>query len=142
MSDIWSLLGGKQTFPSVQRFRLLACSSSSQTSLVSAPSLCLALCLLFGPAFFLLLTPSVVLFPPIRIEARIADAHAANVLPIIREIRKAGGTTLREIAEALNARGVRGSDGAMLRRQRLGMCWRVCKSSRAAYRLLKPPIVF
>ena len=35
-----------------------------------------------------------------------ADNHAANVLPIIREIRKAGGTTLREIADALNARGV------------------------------------
>jgi hypothetical protein len=35
-----------------------------------------------------------------------ADNHAANVLPIIREIRKAGATTLREIAHALNARGV------------------------------------
>ena len=34
-----------------------------------------------------------------------ADNHAANVLPIIREIRKAGATTLREIADALNARG-------------------------------------
>ena len=32
-----------------------------------------------------------------------ADNHAANVLPIIREIRKAGATTLREIADALNA---------------------------------------
>jgi DNA invertase Pin-like site-specific DNA recombinase len=35
-----------------------------------------------------------------------ADLHAANVLPIIREAQKAGATTLREIAEALNARGV------------------------------------
>jgi hypothetical protein len=35
-----------------------------------------------------------------------ADSHAANVLPIIRETRKAGATTLREIADALNARGV------------------------------------
>jgi Recombinase len=35
-----------------------------------------------------------------------ADKHAANVLPIIREAQKAGATTLREIAEALNARGV------------------------------------
>ena len=35
-----------------------------------------------------------------------ADNHATNVLPIIREIRKAGATTLREIADALNARGV------------------------------------
>jgi DNA invertase Pin-like site-specific DNA recombinase len=35
-----------------------------------------------------------------------ADRHAANVLPIIREAQKAGATTLRKIAEALNARGV------------------------------------
>jgi hypothetical protein len=35
-----------------------------------------------------------------------ADNHAANVLPLIREIKKAGATTLREIADALNARGV------------------------------------
>lgn len=35
-----------------------------------------------------------------------ADRHAANVLPIIEAIRKAGATTLREIADALNARGV------------------------------------
>jgi DNA invertase Pin-like site-specific DNA recombinase len=35
-----------------------------------------------------------------------ADRFASNVLPIIREARKAGATTLREIAAALNARGV------------------------------------
>lgn len=35
-----------------------------------------------------------------------ADQHAADVLPIIQAIRRAGATTLREIAEALNARGV------------------------------------
>ena len=35
-----------------------------------------------------------------------ADQHAANVLPIIREIKRAGAATLREIADALNARGV------------------------------------
>jgi hypothetical protein len=39
------------------------------------------------------------------IEAE-ADRHAANVLPIIREAQKAGATTLRQIAEALNARGI------------------------------------
>jgi DNA invertase Pin-like site-specific DNA recombinase len=39
------------------------------------------------------------------IEAN-ADRHAANVLPIIREIQRAGAKTLRAIAEALNARGV------------------------------------
>jgi hypothetical protein len=35
-----------------------------------------------------------------------ADQHAANVLPIIKEAQKAGAVTLRQIAEALNARGV------------------------------------
>jgi DNA invertase Pin-like site-specific DNA recombinase len=35
-----------------------------------------------------------------------ADKFAANVLPIIREAQKAGATTLREIALALNARGI------------------------------------
>src|ERR1700681_599051 len=35
-----------------------------------------------------------------------ADRFAMNVLPIIREAQKAGATTLREIAAALNARGV------------------------------------
>jgi Recombinase len=34
-----------------------------------------------------------------------ADRYAANVLPI-REAQKAGARTLREIAEALNARGI------------------------------------
>ena len=34
-----------------------------------------------------------------------ADRLAANVLPIIREAQKAGARTLRELAEALNARG-------------------------------------
>jgi len=35
-----------------------------------------------------------------------ADRHAANVLPIIRDIQKAGASALRDIAAALNARGV------------------------------------
>jgi DNA invertase Pin-like site-specific DNA recombinase len=35
-----------------------------------------------------------------------AHRHAANVLPVINEVRRAGATTLREIADALNARGV------------------------------------
>jgi DNA invertase Pin-like site-specific DNA recombinase len=37
---------------------------------------------------------------------RIADANMANVLPIVREIQKAGGASLHQIADALNARGV------------------------------------
>jgi DNA invertase Pin-like site-specific DNA recombinase len=39
------------------------------------------------------------------IEAN-ADRYAANVIPIIGAIKKAGASTLREIADALNARGV------------------------------------
>lgn len=35
-----------------------------------------------------------------------AERNAANVLPIIEDIRKSGATTLRQIADALNARGV------------------------------------
>jgi recombinase len=35
-----------------------------------------------------------------------ADQHAANVLPIIREVQRAGARSLRAIAAALNARGV------------------------------------
>jgi DNA invertase Pin-like site-specific DNA recombinase len=35
-----------------------------------------------------------------------ADRAASNVLPIIAEIRRSGATTLRAIADALNARGV------------------------------------
>jgi Recombinase len=42
-----------------------------------------------------------------------ADQRAANVVPLIREIRKAGATSLRQIADALHARGIgspRGGD--------------------------------
>ncbi len=40
-----------------------------------------------------------------------ADAFAANVLSIVRQIEAAGATTRRAIAEALNARGVRTARG-------------------------------
>jgi hypothetical protein len=36
----------------------------------------------------------------------IADRHAANVLPVSREIQRAGATPLHQIADALNARGI------------------------------------
>ena len=36
----------------------------------------------------------------------LADQHVANVLPVIREIRRAGATSLHQIADALNARGI------------------------------------
>ncbi len=34
-----------------------------------------------------------------------ADQHAASVIPIMRQIQRSGATSLRQIAEALNARG-------------------------------------
>jgi DNA invertase Pin-like site-specific DNA recombinase len=36
----------------------------------------------------------------------LADQHAANVLPVIREIQRAGASSLHEVANALNARGI------------------------------------
>jgi hypothetical protein len=36
----------------------------------------------------------------------LADTYAANVLPVIRELRRAGATSLHQIAKALNARGL------------------------------------
>jgi DNA invertase Pin-like site-specific DNA recombinase len=40
-----------------------------------------------------------------------ADVFAANVLPVVRQIQQTGATTLRAIAAALNARGVRTARG-------------------------------
>jgi DNA invertase Pin-like site-specific DNA recombinase len=40
-----------------------------------------------------------------------ADAFAANVLPVVREMQAAGITTVRAIAEVLNARGIRTARG-------------------------------
>jgi hypothetical protein len=49
------------------------------------------------------------------IEAK-ADCHAANVLPIIREVQRAGAKSLRAIAYALNARASQRLVGAAGRR--------------------------
>jgi len=40
-----------------------------------------------------------------------ADAYAANVLPVIRQIQASGASTLRAVAEALNARGIQTARG-------------------------------
>jgi DNA invertase Pin-like site-specific DNA recombinase len=40
-----------------------------------------------------------------------ADAFAANILPVVRQLRAAGVTTVRAIAQALNARGIRTARG-------------------------------
>jgi DNA invertase Pin-like site-specific DNA recombinase len=41
----------------------------------------------------------------------IADQFAANVVPVIRDIERAGVATLQGIADALNARGIRTARG-------------------------------
>ena len=55
-----------------------------------------------------MVTPLLHMVPKSAVDAvkSEADRYAANVLPIIREAQKAGARTLREIAEALNARGI------------------------------------
>jgi DNA invertase Pin-like site-specific DNA recombinase len=40
------------------------------------------------------------------VRIALADDHAVNVLPVIREIEATGAKTLRGIADALNARGI------------------------------------
>jgi DNA invertase Pin-like site-specific DNA recombinase len=47
----------------------------------------------------------------VEVNRAAADAFAANVLPIVRQIQAAGATTNRAIAAALNARGIRTSRG-------------------------------
>ncbi len=46
-----------------------------------------------------------------QVAAVEADQFAANVLPIIKEARASGATSLQRIADALNARGVRTARG-------------------------------
>jgi hypothetical protein len=50
------------------------------------------------------------------------DQHAANVLPIIREAQRAGASALRQIAEALNARGIRTARGGQYNRPHSPLC--------------------
>jgi DNA invertase Pin-like site-specific DNA recombinase len=45
-----------------------------------------------------------------------ADQFAANVLPVVRVIQASGATTHRDIASALNARGVRTARGGQWHR--------------------------
>jgi Recombinase len=43
---------------------------------------------------------------PLPLSKADANHDAANVIPIIREVQRAGAKTLRAIADALNARGI------------------------------------
>ena len=42
-----------------------------------------------------------------EVRSAAAARHAANVLPVIEEVRRGGATSLRQVAAALTARGVR-----------------------------------
>jgi DNA invertase Pin-like site-specific DNA recombinase len=42
----------------------------------------------------------------VEVRSAQADAFASNVLPVIRDIQASGATSLRQIAAALNARGI------------------------------------
>jgi hypothetical protein len=55
------------------------------------------------------------------IEAN-ADRHAGTVLPMIREIERAGAKSLRAIADALNARGVPTARGGRWQVRRSATC--------------------
>ena len=58
-----------------------------------------------------------------------ADRYAENVLPIIREAQKAGARTLREIAEALNARGIATARGGQWYAHPSRMFWRALRTT-------------
>jgi hypothetical protein len=45
-----------------------------------------------------------------------ADRFAATVLPVLQAVRKSGASSLAEIANALNARGVRSAGGGLWQR--------------------------
>jgi DNA invertase Pin-like site-specific DNA recombinase len=45
------------------------------------------------------------------VQARVADQFAAGLLPMLEAVRRAGATSLGEIAQALNERGVRSASG-------------------------------
>ncbi len=44
-------------------------------------------------------------------QSNCRNAFAANVLPVVRQIQASGATTIRAIAEALNARCIRTAPG-------------------------------
>ena len=46
-------------------------------------------------------------------QVRNADQFAASVLPALEAVRKSGASSLAEIADALNARGVRSAGGGV-----------------------------
>jgi DNA invertase Pin-like site-specific DNA recombinase len=48
-----------------------------------------------------------------QVQVDAANQHAANVVAVVQQVRKAGATTLHQIADALNARGVRTARGGI-----------------------------
>jgi DNA invertase Pin-like site-specific DNA recombinase len=68
------------------------------------------------------------------IQVRTADQFAASVLPILGAIRKNGASSLAEIADALNARGVRSASGGKWHRSAVRNLLARAQSSRNAHR--------
>jgi hypothetical protein len=54
------------------------------------------------------------------VRARSASQFAENTLPVIRQIQAAGVKTLRKIAAALNARGIRTPRGGEWQAETVG----------------------
>ena len=53
-----------------------------------------------------------------------AERFAGTVLPIIKQVKKAGATTLQQIADALNDRGVATARGGSWTRATCATSWR------------------
>lgn len=60
-----------------------------------------------------------------RVTRTEADRFAASVLPIIKSIQQTGTTSLRGIASALDARGVRTARGGQWQISNVRNCWGV-----------------
>jgi hypothetical protein len=52
-----------------------------------------------------------------------ADHHTANVLPMIREIQCNVATSLHQIADSLNARGITTARGGLGTQSQSPICW-------------------
>lgn len=68
-----------------------------------------------------------------------ADTHASNVMPLIAEIQRAGLFTYREIAKALNVRGIRSARGGQWHPGTVrNILLRTAAASVAAFLLIAP----
>ena len=64
------------------------------------------------------------------IQTRAADQFSAGVLPMLEAVRRAGATSLAEIAEALNERGIRSASGGKWHGRPCEIFWRECNPAK------------